>query len=622
MLRGTMALMIRGLRFDCRRWQMHALRFLLVAIFLFILVISWIEYVISIGTSPGLSFFSYITYTNFAFITLGGMSFFTSAITEEKEEQTLGLLKMAGVNPLGILLGKLGPRLANALLLLAIQFPFVQLAVTLGGVHHRQIQAVYVTFTGFIFLMAGLGLLASVVARRTRGAALIVSAAIIIPLITQMVMAIFGRSGSSHPLLTEAREAIVWISIWSVVERLSAILSLGFDDSPLQLQFFCHLGGAAALFLTSWFIFEPCTRQPHTAAESGQVSRQVRSRIRLRTLGLAILIVLPMAVIVFVAYPFARAALIGQLTSSVPVYESVVAVTLVLAVGLPLITMLVAAIKRQSVGRDIGECWTNNWSLVWKDLHFVSGGAVGLLNRIILYSLMTGVIAGMIGFFDNGPNNPGKWDWSFLGGWMLGVGLFAGTLELASNVGRGLRTEVQWQTLSTLALLPQSIRTMLWSKLLSGLLALIPAATMTLIGFLLLFGPMAEAFVEEINQAGSGFSNMIGLLYLPMIITLLILEILLFVELTAFFALTIRWGYVVLALICTYFMNTVGGFAWSMFMILVSVGRLERGNAAAEFYTQLMILAPGIVAIGICVAVLIALYHAIESRIRHLASQS
>ncbi|MFP6701923.1 MAG: hypothetical protein VB861_09285 [Planctomycetaceae bacterium] len=618
MLRGTMALMIRGLRFDCRRWQMHALRFLLVAIFLFALVISWVEYVVSIGTSPGLSFFSYITYTNFAFITLGGMSFFTSAITEEKEEQTLGLLKMAGVNPLGILLGKLGPRLANALLLLAIQFPFVQLAVTLGGVHHRQIQAVYVTFTGFIFLMAGLGLLASVVARRTRGAALIVSAAIMIPLITQMAMAIFGRSGSSHPLLTEAREAIVWISIWSVVERLSAILSLGFDDSPLQLQFYCHLGGAAALFLTSWFIFEPCTRQPHTAAESGQVSRQVRSRIRLRTLGLAILIVLPLAVIVFVAYPFARAAVTGQQSSFVPVYESVVAVTLVLAVGLPLITILVAAIKRQSVGRDIGECWTDNWSLVWKDLHFVSGGAVGLLNRIILYSLITGVIAGLTGYFGNGS----AWDWSFQGGWMLGVGLFAGTLELASNVGRGLRTEVQWQTLSTLALLPQSIRAMLWSKLLSGLLALIPAAIMTLIGFLLLLPPMAESIVEEIDHAGPGFSDMIGLLYLPMMITLLILEILLFVELTAFFALTLRWGYVVLALICTYFMNSVGAFAWSMFMILISVGRLGQGNTGAGLYPQLMILAPWIVATGICVALLIALYHAIESRVRHLASQS
>ena len=201
MLRGTMALLTRGLRFDCRRWQMHALRFLLVAIFLFILLISWVENVVSVGASPGLNFFSYITFTNFVFITLGGMSFFTSAITEEKEEQTLGLLKMAGVNPLGILLGKLGPRLANALLLLAIQFPFVQLAVTLGGVHHRQIQAAYITLAGYIMLMAGLGILASVIAHRTRQAALMVSMAIMLPLILQVVLAIFGAGGNQDPRL-------------------------------------------------------------------------------------------------------------------------------------------------------------------------------------------------------------------------------------------------------------------------------------------------------------------------------------------------------------------------------------------------------------------------------------
>ncbi len=163
---------------------------------------------------------------------------------------------------------------------------------------------------------------------------------------------------------------------------------------------------------------------------------------------------------------------------------------------------------------------------------------------------------------------------------------------------------------------------MLWSKLLSGLFALIPAATMTLIGFLLLLGPMAEEIGDQLERTEPGFSGMIELLYLPMIITLLILEILLFVELTAFFALTIRWGYTVLALICTYFMNTVGAFAWSMFMMIFSFGRLARGNTGATFYTELMILAPWFVATGICVAILIALYHAIESRIRHLASQS
>ena len=215
MFRGTLALMTRGLRFDCRRWQMHALRFLLVGFFLLFLFVAWFSSLTALGSAPGLTFFWSITFTNYAFVTLAGMSFFTSTITEEKEEQTLGLLKMAGVNPLGILLGKLGPRLVNALLLLAIQFPFVQLAVTLGGVLHRQVLAVYITLAGYIVLMAGVGLIASVIAHHTRRAALLVSSAILVPLALQIfVYGIF----SSVTFPTGVYDTINWFSIWSVVE--------------------------------------------------------------------------------------------------------------------------------------------------------------------------------------------------------------------------------------------------------------------------------------------------------------------------------------------------------------------------------------------------------------------
>ena len=54
-------------------------------------------------------------------------------MAEEKEEQTLGLLRMTGLSPLSILLGKSTSRLCGALLLLAAQFPFTIFAVTLGG---------------------------------------------------------------------------------------------------------------------------------------------------------------------------------------------------------------------------------------------------------------------------------------------------------------------------------------------------------------------------------------------------------------------------------------------------------------------------------------------------------
>ena len=105
-----------------------------------------------------------------------------------------------------------------------------------------------------------------------------------------------------------------------------------------------------------------------------------------------------------------------------------------------------------------------------------------------------------------------------------------------------------------------------------------------------------------------------------MMITLVLMEIAVFVELTAFFALTIRWGYVVLAAVCTYFMNSIGGLAWSMFAMTLSFS--SRGGSSSTLLATLMVLVPWIVATGISVALVIALYHAIESRIRHLASQS
>jgi len=46
--------------------------------------------------APGLRFFYGISYLNLAFLTLLGISFFSTSISEEKEEDTLGLMLMAG----------------------------------------------------------------------------------------------------------------------------------------------------------------------------------------------------------------------------------------------------------------------------------------------------------------------------------------------------------------------------------------------------------------------------------------------------------------------------------------------------------------------------------------------
>ena len=48
---------------------------------------------------------------------------------------------MAGISPIGILLGKTSPRLIAATMILSVQLPFTFLAITLGGVLTNQILA-------------------------------------------------------------------------------------------------------------------------------------------------------------------------------------------------------------------------------------------------------------------------------------------------------------------------------------------------------------------------------------------------------------------------------------------------------------------------------------------------
>ena len=80
--------------------------------------------------------------------------FFATAITEEKEEGTLGLLKMAGISRVSILLGKSTSRLITAILLFLVQLPFTLLAITLGGVTLGQIFAAYWALLAYMLLVA------------------------------------------------------------------------------------------------------------------------------------------------------------------------------------------------------------------------------------------------------------------------------------------------------------------------------------------------------------------------------------------------------------------------------------------------------------------------------------
>src|SRR5207249_1882335 len=147
----ALSLFSRAARTDTRAVSMMLARTALMLIVLFSLLP--IQAMSRFGAygAPGLHFFSSVALLNLFFISLAGLSYFASAITEEKEEMMLGLLKMTGLTPVSILLGKSTSRLAGALVLLAAQLPFVLLAVTLGGVTRLQIVAAYCTLGVYCF---------------------------------------------------------------------------------------------------------------------------------------------------------------------------------------------------------------------------------------------------------------------------------------------------------------------------------------------------------------------------------------------------------------------------------------------------------------------------------------
>jgi hypothetical protein len=252
----------RALRVDARQMRSHLFRAVLAGIVLWMLF-SIQEQQISLS-APGLILFSKIAWTNYWFITLTGATFFASAITEEKEERTLSLLKIANIGPLSMLLGKWTPRLLNAIFLIAIQIPYMILATTLGGILWHQILAVYVALLTHLFLMGNLGLLASVVMPRTGSACgfvliTLLVVEVMLPLLGEILKAAFGHASAGwlvDVLLAGLQNLNSMNALWSI----SAALQTGFRGQILGFQAISNLVAGCALFGLAWMLFDRFTR--------------------------------------------------------------------------------------------------------------------------------------------------------------------------------------------------------------------------------------------------------------------------------------------------------------------------------------------------------------------------
>ena len=291
----ALALFERSLRLETRSALMCWARVGLLILILFLLfTIQSMARTGGVG-APGLNFLEEMVWLNFVCITLAGLSYFASAITEEKEEMMLGLLRMTDLNSVAILFGKSTSRLVGALLLLLVQVPFVLLAVTLGGVGLLQIAAAYGTLLAYLFLVCNLALLFSVVFRRTATAQ-----AFILGFLLLFLLGYFWAAGVEQYLAADD-PAVLHRGAWGVLTamidlwrqatpsaRLGAIFQTGFAGPAIGFQVASNLVIGVILFLLAWLVFEPCTREEHDAAPArrwllGRTSRP--SRIPSRLVG-------------------------------------------------------------------------------------------------------------------------------------------------------------------------------------------------------------------------------------------------------------------------------------------------------------------------------------------------
>ena len=204
MLRGTLALMTRGLRFDCRRWQMHALRFLLVAV-LPVLPVHRLDRKADALDRHGSRAHFFFWSDHLHQLRLhhpGGDEFLHVGDHRGERGTDAGPVEDGRSQPAWEFCWESSAHgWPTRCCCWRSSSPSCNLAVTLGGSCHRQIQATYITLAGYIVLMAGLGLFwASVIARpHPPAVALMVSTAIWLPLLRGVAADHLTSSGQDGP---------------------------------------------------------------------------------------------------------------------------------------------------------------------------------------------------------------------------------------------------------------------------------------------------------------------------------------------------------------------------------------------------------------------------------------
>ncbi len=243
---SNLVLFKHTLRMDNANWHTYVVRLaMIVFMLLSILQIHTTSAFMPGVRAPGLSCFHSLTVINLLFICIYAISLSSSAITEEKEANAFSLLMMTGISPFTMLLSKSLGRLMSGLMLILAQFPFTVLAVTLGGISFKQVFATYILLISLMFLLNNLGLLISVVSKKSYTAATFT----VIYLISYL---------AGIGLLSKYLELKGFVSLAHYLlpfNRLGEIFSTGFDGYIVDWNSAINILQGAMFFLLSCFLF-------------------------------------------------------------------------------------------------------------------------------------------------------------------------------------------------------------------------------------------------------------------------------------------------------------------------------------------------------------------------------
>lgn len=283
--RGVLALLFRSLRIDARSLSFHLVWVGLLAV---LYGAMWVaQEMSSTFGAPGVYFFRYVMYMDAVVISLLGLSYFSSAISEEKEEDTLGLMMMAGIGGLGILLGKSTSRMVQVALLILLQYPFTLLSITLGGLLPGQIQATYMALGSYTLLIANVALLSSVLCSTNRAAASLTSIWFLAYLVTPsfafgglaLVTSEYGWSeASSDPVIRLVVYTLNAIGMSNVFYAIYVATETG-GGELWTYQVVTNIVGGVISFLMAWGLFGWVSKEPVTSSSARGLVARPTSRV-------------------------------------------------------------------------------------------------------------------------------------------------------------------------------------------------------------------------------------------------------------------------------------------------------------------------------------------------------